>query len=520
GSGLVLTAIFSLVLILSVSSFLLFVSNQLNISKKAINTIKAFNLADGGIQYAEYYVSSHANPADLTDHAFTTDKGTAIITITRRTGTPLFDVTSYATVNGDSKGIEALIEKNPPSKVFDYVYFLNNWGYMWGSSISVYGDMRSNGHFGIKSNPNLNGDLLAAGNIHEGANYNDTLEPSDVNGFASDPEYWHPQSKKLPMPNLYQLQFYRDLATEKQGKIWVGRAEDGPTAENTIVNGIYGDEEGEGKHLILASQGVNEIIHIDGPVVIEGNVIIRGKITGKGCIYSGKNIYLAGDVEYNNPADYDGRPWNKTNASYESEIRQWVEDNRDADLVGFAAQENIVAGNWTKTTWHPMQYQSMWENWGAEDAGHDGIPHTNDTGEGDGSWEQSYEDIDEDGVYDDNYSYNVDIVPSDESGTPLEYEDFDNRPNWANNFNAVHQHINIKSLDGIYYTNHIMAAGTQQFQFHGALVSRDEAIVYSSYLNFHYDDRIHSRFRDYDNYDIIIDIPRDLTARVVFWREL
>ena len=184
------------------------------------------------------------------------------------------------------------------------------------------------------------------------------------------------------------------------------------------------------------------------------------------------------------------------------------------------AQENIVAGNWTKNTWHPKSYQGMWEGWGAEDAGQDGIPYTNDTGEGDENWDQVTEDVDGDGVYDDNYSFDVDITPCDENNDPLSYEDFDNRPNWANNFDAVHQHINIKRLDGIYYTNHIMAAGTQQFEFHGTLVSKDEAIVYSTFLNFGYDDRIHSRFRDYDNYDIIIDVPRDLTARVVFWREL
>ena len=135
-------------------------------------------------------------------------------------------------------------------------------------------------------------------------------------------------------------------------------------------------------------------------------------------------------------------------------------------------------------------------------------------------WDSQYEDIDGDGVYDDTYDYDVDIIPTDESGNPLDYEDFDNRPNWANNFNAIHQHINIKHLDGILYTNHLMAAGTQQFEFYGALVSKDEAIVYSSFLDFNYDDRIHSRFRDYDNYNLIIDIPRDLTARVVFWKEL
>ena len=533
GGAIILTGIMLLILSLAIGSFISIILNESSINRRSIYSQKAFYLAEAGIQVAAqriYQMNVPTSPSDfqLNDNSYLNARNlnenisVTIAKDTAITAWQVFNVTSTAIITdgeGDMIGrkiIDARIVKDPPSKIFDYVYFLNNWGYAWGSSISMYGDMRSNGHFGVKYNPTLNGNLLAAGNVHYGDNYSQTLNSTDVNGLASDPDFWHPSSDKLAMPNLYQMQYYRDLATAKNGKIWIGAEGEVADASNTLVDGIYGDDAGEGQHLILASQGAH-YIHIDGPVVIEGNVIIRGKLTGKGCIYSGKNIYLAGDVEYANPADYDNRPWDKTDSGYETDIAQWVENNNDADLIGFAAQENIVAGNWDKNNWHPKSYQGMWENWGAEDAGQDGIPFTNDAGEDDGTWDPATEDIDEDGVYDNNYSFNVDIIPCDDTNTPLDYEDFDNRPNWANNYNAIHQHTNIKRLDGIYYTNHLFAAGTQQFEFHGSLVSRDEAIVYSSYLNFNYDDRIHSKFRDYDNFDLVIDIPRDRTAIIDHW---
>ncbi len=521
GSALVLAGIVTIIMVVSISGFIAFVLNEFNITKKSLNIVKAFYIADGGLQYAEYYISSNSNPSNLENYAFTTNGGTAYLTITKKSSSSyLYDVTSTATVNGATKRLSAVIMKDPPSGVFDYVYFINNWGYMWGSSITLYGDARSNGHFGIKYNPTINGNLYAHGNIHYGSNYNQELSPSNVNGLASDPDHWHPHADKLEMPNLYNMSFYENLATTQGGKIWIGPPSASATSSNTIVDGVYGDDEDESDNLILTTNGSSEVIHIDGPVVIRGNVIIRGKVTGRGCIYAGKNIYFVGDTEYYNPPDYASKPWNIDDPNYETEITQWVEENRDKDLVGYAAQENIIGGNWTRSNWYPNYYRSMWESWGAEDVGEDGIPNTNDEGEGDGIWQQEYEDVDGDGVYDDNYSYERDVVPTDSEGNPLQYTDFDNRPTGCNNFNSVCLGVNIQKVQGILYTNHLVPMGVLRFELDGTIVSKDEAIVYGNYITMKYDDRIHSRFRDYDDPNFLsIELPRNLTAKIVYWEE-
>jgi Tfp pilus assembly protein PilX len=49
-----------------------------------------------------------------------------------------------------------------PSKVFDYAYFINNFGWMYGSTITLNGDVRSNRNFSFQSNPKLNGDVYAS----------------------------------------------------------------------------------------------------------------------------------------------------------------------------------------------------------------------------------------------------------------------------------------------------------------------------------------------------------------------
>jgi len=49
-----------------------------------------------------------------------------------------------------------------PSKVFDYAYFINNFGWMYGSTITLNGDVRSNRNFSFSSSPKLNGDVYAS----------------------------------------------------------------------------------------------------------------------------------------------------------------------------------------------------------------------------------------------------------------------------------------------------------------------------------------------------------------------
>ena len=71
--------------------------------------------------------------------------------------------------------------------MFDYEYFLNNWGWWWGSTITGQGAQRANWDFDFQGSPTVNGSIYAANQIQENEvtiDFNANLDP--VIGDASD----------------------------------------------------------------------------------------------------------------------------------------------------------------------------------------------------------------------------------------------------------------------------------------------------------------------------------------------
>lgn len=50
------------------------------------------------------------------------------------------------------------------AQVFDYVYFANNFGWMYGNNLNLYGNMGANGNLNFSGNPKVDGALYAAMN--------------------------------------------------------------------------------------------------------------------------------------------------------------------------------------------------------------------------------------------------------------------------------------------------------------------------------------------------------------------
>jgi hypothetical protein len=65
-----------------------------------------------------------------------------------------------------------------PAQIFDYVYFANNYGWMYGSTLNLYGNMGANGNLGFSGPPKVDGALFAARNPAIGA-------PGVINGTAN-----------------------------------------------------------------------------------------------------------------------------------------------------------------------------------------------------------------------------------------------------------------------------------------------------------------------------------------------
>ncbi len=427
-----------------------------------------------------------------------------------------------------------------PSEVFDYAYFINNWGWFYGNTIFANGNVRSNGQFDVAgyhptvtgqpkydsvdwngTNSTLsgyqddNGDGLTDGN--DGGVWSgwDIVAAQNLQGNGGNASNQHEFAGSVDMPNLTDLSSYETRATLDGSSISIGGS--------TVSDAVYGDDAGETGNLYLHGTAANPIM-LDGPLVARGDVIISGYVSGQGAIYAGGNVYVPDSVQYVDPP-LTARPVDGTTAETEA----WLDTNWDKDFLGLFARENVVVGDHTHGTWR--YYVSNWMasslNQSAEDAGEDGVPNTidgmdgvagtadDDVLEGDGTWTvETYtqaqadaglipaglnvgdtvpgsgEDIDGDGIYDGTTTLaDIDLKHSL------------NTTNWGGNMPAsgIANYRDIATLyanhiDAVIYTNHSFCytvLGSQPAVINGALVSRNENIVYGTpSISINYDDRL------------------------------
>ena len=424
-------------------------------------------------------------------------------------------VTASARVNDRVRTIQANVRKSPASLIFDYEYFLNNWGWWWGSPIYGNGGNRSNWDFDFRDKPTVNGEIVANGYVtSDGTPVNPLAgNPPFVGTAGSDPLSWvHAGVPRLPMPNLKDFGYYTNKAMQgiATNGIWVGT--------NRVVYAVQTNASQPGLYLDGTASG--SPITINGTVVVPGDVVIKGKITGHGTLYVGGNLYVAGDLTYNNGPTWSAAPETMTSAQRD----QWVSDNKNKDLVGFAVRESIFAGDVTDTSgsgWKGYCYDAATyglKNVGDEShLGADGIAGTPDDNipyldtNGDGVPDSTWYDADGDGVVDGNFNYNTQITmttsgnnsraggilgyPTDTHGNLVAYNSL------ASN--------NMNSLDGVFYTNHAaaMRLARDKAVFHGVIVSRNEAIVFNKTLTFTYDSRVHSRYNNDPNRYVDLGLP-------------
>lgn len=93
-------------------------------------------------------------------------------------------------------------------------------------------------------------------------------------------------------------------------------------------------------NVILEGTLSNPII-LDGDVYVSGDVIIKGYVKGRGAIYSGRNTYVAGNLQYLDP------PANCATVSNPDSCAQNA-INQNKDELRLAARGNIVLGDYTE----------------------------------------------------------------------------------------------------------------------------------------------------------------------------
>ncbi len=427
-----------------------------------------------------------------------------------------------------------------PSEVFNYAYFINNWGWFYGNTIFCNGNARSNGQFDVAgyaptvtgtpmyggldwdgTNATLigymddNSDGLADGN--DGGVFSgwDIVKAENLKGNGGKATNQHDFVDQIEMPNLTNLDPYKADAIAQGGNI--------KRAGLTVTDPVYGDEPGEKQNLYLVGTAANPIV-LDGPVVVEGDVIISGYVTGQGSIYAGGSVYMPNSVQYVNPPT-TLLPASNTQADTEA----WLSANWNKDFLGLFATENIVVGDYTNSSFKSWVggWMTSSMNKSEEDAGEDGIPNTykgvdgysgtsdDDILEDDNVWTTEVytayhetagmipvgysvgdpipgtgEDIDGDGKYDKGSVWE-DLAIAD----PL------NTTYWGGNMPAsgVSKYSDIATLyankiDAALYTNHSfcwVTLGSSNAQINGSLVTRNENIVYGTpKLEFNYDRRL------------------------------
>jgi predicted acyltransferase (DUF342 family) len=558
GAAFFVVCILTLMSVGMVGAFLATSHAKMRDVELQVSEASSFNAAESGLQIAiedVWTTYKNANPLNRTQALENLDGSidpeTAWMMPVKKLGRSDMDIrvnrvnvvgSDYADVEFVSRGenvkathtLVAVVRfGRKPSAVFNHAYFINNFGWLWGSGITVNGDVRSNGNFSL-SNPVVNGDVWASENEELGAAgtvegdyrvkdldwynayYGTAARPSnpsapseDLNGNgeldagedANDNgeldlyEYPHgfdgKSSRKekqgvIEMPYLGDLSLYKDLARKKGGTLKHGG--------KVIVDAVLGEQAAEDDDIFLIGTKENPIV-IDGPVVVENDVVLKGYVTGRGTIYAGRNVHVIGDIMYLNPP-----VWSKPMTDLEGTKTA----NETKDMVGLAAKGSIVLGNYTDGGWlsTTRKYQTP--------------PFTQ--------------------------SYAVD--PSDEKNGYVSYIDADGRPIFDGDYRAYdggkkykdptnmsqvsrkffessysdqqiadNSDAQLQNIDAVLYTNHMITGKVGSCVFNGTLVSRDEAIIYHGSLDINYDIRI--RDGGYEFIDIYL--PREPTYRKLYF---
>ena len=444
----------------------------------------------------------------------------------------VFVITATAKVNDKIRTLQATVTAHPASVVFDYEYFLNNWGWWWGNTIYGEGAQRANWDFDFEGNPTVDGAIYAANRVlEEGRPYPESSPPFGGLAGADPQDLVHEGVPRVTMPNLLDFSNYvaTAMSSTASNGIWIGSTQVvfGVLQNTTGLSSRPGGNDGN----LNAQTGLylkgtsSQPITIKGTVVIPGDIVIQGKITGQGTLYVGGNLYIANNITYANGPDFSTPPETMPPAQRD----QWVQNNMSKDLVAFAVRGSVLAGDVTCDDWKSWCYDTGHTTSGLESVGDeshlgaDGIAGTPDDNipfrEPDGTMGTWY-DADGDGMIEGNYSYANDInmdstraqyiqgYPTDSHGNRLAYNQV-----------ATDQ---MGTLDGIFYTDHALAMRLAQSGalFYGGIISRNEQIIFNDSLHMYYDSRVHSRYHNNPNQFINLGLPYGLPIMVNTFAEL
>jgi hypothetical protein len=547
GTTLLTVVIIGAIICLCASSMLVLSSNSVANSYGRVDWDRAFFITENAVVWAAQSAFDAA-PAPGTSNYYSTALGTLPVSelISPVNGdttfqgawvqiqqpasltTNVYIITASAEVNNKVRTIQSQITLRPVSQVFDYEYFLNNWGWWWGSTITGNGAQRANWDFDFRDGPTVNGSIYAADQVDENEVPIQNYPTAPFGGLAGEDitNLVHQGAPRVTMPNLLNFSNYiaAALANTQSNGLWVGTNQLVAGALPDVSTPNPGGNDGNltpQSGLYVAGTPSKPIV-IKGTVVIQGDLVIQGTVTGQGTLYVGGNLYIASNITYANGPNFSTPPETETPAQRDA----WVAQNMTNDLVAYAVRGSILAGDVTSSDWIDYCYEypgSGLEFVGDEShLGADGIAGTPDDNipflHANGTMSTWY-DADGDGIMETNYNYNTDINMTSTRasyivgypkilGAPLPYSSVATD--------------NMGTLQGIFYTDHAAAMRMDQNNaiFNGVIVSRNEQIVFQTYLDLVYDSRVNSRYNNNPNQYINLGLPWGKPLQVTSFAEL
>jgi len=410
------------------------------------------------------------------------------------------------------------------SGVFDYAYFVNNYGWMTGfgaADLIVSGDMRANGDFDFSGGlPTVNGSIYAC--------MNSKLDPPASGIVNANPTQWDNtyygtnatarmrqayDSSKHGAKGTSQYETWRDLIYDKSPGIVNGRysgsligdahgsrdfsgnvLDSTPTKEVTMpdlnnlsyyqtssqswkdtkaayANGTVNLNYGQGAWVDVWDAAQNKYVRLSTNGVISGNAVLIGtsakpiKIHGpitvtQDCIIKGY-VQGQGTVYTGRNVHIVGSILYKSPPDFRGSNPQTVDNNNEPkDILALAARGSIIMGNTKSFGYYPLVFMTP--------------PFTH-------------------GRYDDYGNW----IPAFDANQVDSYGVKRYQPILGDNYiNGIAEGIN--TLDCILYTNFVgggnLGTSGGGVTFNGSIICKDEAMVlWSLPMRMNYDNRIRER---------------------------